>query len=80
MVECKGTGLAGKKLETSLSVLDTAPHIQKAILKRVQQWRKFGNHDLPGFPDFDRWVTQHAVEEQDKIGWNQFFLGRLGPN
>jgi hypothetical protein len=84
VVECKGTGadltfaLAVKKLETSMIVLDTAPHIQKAILKRIQQWRKFGDHALPRFTDFDMWGTQHAVKEQDKIGWYQFLLGRFG--
>ena len=84
VVECKGTGadltfsLAVKKLETSMTVLETAPHIQKAILKRIQQWRKFGDRDLPRFTDFDRWGTQHAVKEQDKLGWYQFILGRFG--
>jgi hypothetical protein len=84
VVECKGTGadltftLAVKKLETSMTVLDTAPHIQKAILKRIQQWRKFGDRDLPRFTDFDMWGTQHAVKEQDKLGWYQFLLGRFG--
>ena len=74
VVECKGTGadvtfaltvkkldtsfLTVKKVDTSLSGLDTTPYIQKAILKRVQQWRKFGDRDLPRFTDFDRWGTQ----------------------
>ena len=84
VVECKGTGadvtfaLTVQKLDIGLTGLDTAPYLQKAILKRVQQWRKFGDRDLPRFTDYDRWGTQHAVAEQDRIGWYQFFLGRLG--
>jgi hypothetical protein len=43
------------------------------MLKRIQQWRKFRDHALPRFTDFDMWGTQHA-----KIGWYQFLLGRFG--
>jgi hypothetical protein len=84
VVECKGTGaevtfaLAIKKLDERMTTLETAPYIQKAILKRVHQWRKYGDRALPRFTDYDRWGTQHAVEEQDKIGWYQFILGRFG--
>jgi len=83
-MECKPTcadltfALAVKKLERSMLDRDTAPHIQKAILKRIQQWRKFGNHTLPRLADFDMWGTQHAVKEQDKIRWYQFLLQRFG--
>ena len=84
VVECKGTGadltftLAIQKLDISMTTLDTAPHIQKAILKRLNQWRKYGDKDLPRFRDYDMWGTQHAVQEQDEIGWYQFLLGRFG--
>ena len=84
VVECKGTGadatfdLAVQTLETNMIAIKTAPHIQRAILKRLRQWRKFGDRALPRFTDFDMWGTQHAVKEQDRIGWYQFLLGRLG--
>jgi hypothetical protein len=84
VVECKGTGadltfaLAVKKLETAMTTLDTAPSLTKIIIKRVQQWRKFGDHALPRCTDHNQWGSQHAVREQDKIGWYQFLLGRVG--
>jgi hypothetical protein len=84
VVECKGTGgdltfaVALQKLDISMTTLDTAPHIQKAILQRLKQWRKYGDADLPRFRDYDMWGTQHAVKEQDAIGWYQFLLGRFG--
>jgi hypothetical protein len=84
VVECKGTGadltfaLAVTKLETELTVLETAPHLTKAIIRRIQQWRKHGDRALPRFTDTDQWGTQHAVREQDLIGWYQFLLGRVG--
>jgi hypothetical protein len=84
VVECKGTGaditfaLALQKLETHLVVIDTAPSILAAIIKRLRQWRKVGDHALPKFHGFDQWGTQHAVREQDSIGWYQLLLGRIG--
>ena len=75
VVECEGTGadmtfaLAVKKLETAMTVIETAPYITKAIIRRIQQWRKFGDRKLPRFRDHDQWGTQHAVREQDAIGW-----------
>jgi hypothetical protein len=84
VAECKGKGadvtfaLAVKKLDERIATLETAPHIQKAVLKRVQQWREHGDRALPRFADHDVWDTQHAVEEQDKTGWCQFILGRFG--
>jgi hypothetical protein len=83
VVECKGTGadltfdLAVKNFENQMIILETAPHITKAITKRIQQWRKFGDRALPPFTDFDMWGTRQAVLDQDKIGWYQFLLGRL---
>jgi hypothetical protein len=82
VVECKGTGtaltfaFAIQKLETGLTGLDTAPAITMAIIKRLQQWRKFGDM-LPRFTQFDQWGAQHAVKEHDKIGWCQFLLGQI---
>jgi hypothetical protein len=58
--------------------LDTAPHLVQAILTLLKQWRKYGDHALPRFMDHDRWGTQHAVREQDQIGWYQLLLGRFG--
>ena len=83
-MECKGTGadatfaLAVQKLETDMTAIDTAPHIVTAIIRRIQQWRKYGDRALPRFKDHDQWGTQHAVREQDLIGWYQFLLGRVG--
>ena len=83
VVECKGTGaditfvLALQKLETSLTEVDTAPHLLKAIITRLKQWRKRGDHALPRFTGYDQWGTQHAVREQDSIGWYQLLLGRI---
>jgi hypothetical protein len=83
VVECKGTGadltfsLAIQHLGSSLVVLETAPPIVAAILKRLRQWRQFGDHALPKFQGFDQWGTQHAVREQDTIGWYQLLLGRI---
>lgn len=59
-----------------LTVLDTAPLITSAIIKWLQQCRKFGEA-LPCFTQFDPWGTQHAVKEQDIICWYQFLLGRI---
>jgi hypothetical protein len=84
VVECKGTGadltfsLAVKKLETDMTALETAPHITRAITRRLQQWRKHGDRALPRFKDHDQWGTRHAVKEQDQIGWCQLLLGRIG--
>ncbi len=83
VVECKGTGtdltftLALQKLETGLTEIDTAPHLLKAILTRLQQWRRHGDHALPRFTGYDQWGTQHAVREQDNVGWYQLLLGRI---
>ena len=83
VVECKGTGtdltfaLALQKLETHLTVIDTAPSLLAAIMKRLRQWRRLGDRDLPKFRGFDQWGTQHAVREQDSIGWYQLLLGRI---
>jgi hypothetical protein len=68
--------LAVQKLETSLTELNTAPLITSAIIKLLQQWRKFGNA-LHCSTQFDQWVTQHAVKQQDKISWYQFLLGPI---
>ena len=70
--------MAVKKLETGLPLLETAPRIIKAIIQRIQNWRKFGDRSLPRFRDNDQWGTQHAVREQDQIGWIQFLLGQVG--
>ena len=84
VVDCHGTGadktflLAITKLETDLTVLETAPHITTAIIQRLKQWKKFGDRPLPRFTAYDLWGTQHAVREQDRIGWYQFLLGRVG--
>jgi hypothetical protein len=48
-----------------------------AILKRLRQWRKFGDGALPKFHGFDQWGAQHAVRDQDNIGWCQLLLGRI---
>jgi hypothetical protein len=46
VVECQGTGteitfaLAIQKLDSHLIVLETAPLLQAAILRRLRQWRK----------------------------------------
>jgi hypothetical protein len=83
-VECKGTrtdltfSLAIKELETALTVLETAPSITHSIIKRVQQWRKFGDIALQRCTDHDQWGTQQAVKKQDKLGWYQFLLGHVG--
>jgi hypothetical protein len=84
VVECKGTcadvtfALAVKKLDVHMTTLDAAPRAQKAVSKRIQKWRKFGDCALPRFADFDVRGAQRAVEEQDKLGWHQFILGRVG--
>jgi hypothetical protein len=83
VVECKGTGaditfaLVLQKLETSLTEVDTAPHLLKAIVTRLKQWRKRGDHALPRFARHDQWGTQHAAREQDGVGWCQLPLGRI---
>jgi hypothetical protein len=82
-VECKGTGaditfaLALQKLETGLTEVDTAPHLLKAIITQLKQWRKRGNHSLPRFTGYDQWGTQHVAREQDGISWHQLLLGRI---
>jgi hypothetical protein len=83
VVECKGTGtdstfdLAVTKLETSMTELDTAPWLLAAIVKRIRQWRRHGDRALPRFTGYDQWGTQHAVRDQDAIGWYQFLIGRI---
>jgi hypothetical protein len=83
VVECRGTGtdltftLAVHKLETRMLELDTAPPIAHAILTRVRQWRKHGDRRLPTFRTRDKWGAQHAVADQDKIGWYNFLIGRV---
>jgi hypothetical protein len=83
VVECRGTGadltftLAVHKLKMNLILLETALSITTAIIKRLQQWRKFGDHALPRFGTVDQWGTRHAVSEQDRLGWYQLLLGRI---
>jgi hypothetical protein len=83
VVECQGTGteitfaLAIQKLDTHLTVLETAPALQAAILKRLRQWRELRDHALPKFTGFDQQGTQHAAREQDGIGWCQLLLWRI---
>jgi hypothetical protein len=83
VLECTGTGanstfeLAVAKLETGMTLLETAPRIRSAITKRIRQWRKHGDRALPSFTDHDQWGTQHAISAQDAIGWYQFLLGRI---
>jgi hypothetical protein len=48
-----------------------------AILKRLRQWRQFGDRALAKFQGFDQWGTQHPVREQDTVGWYQLLLGRI---
>jgi hypothetical protein len=83
VLECTGTGanatfdLAVAKLETGMTVLETAPRILSVITKWIRQWRKYGDRALPRFTYYDQWGTQHAVRTQDSIGWYQFLLGRI---
>jgi hypothetical protein len=83
VVECRGTGtditytLVVHKLKTNLLLLKTAPSITTAIIKHLQQWRKFGDCALPWFRSVNQWGGQHAVSEQDQLGWYQFLLGRI---
>jgi hypothetical protein len=83
VVECKGAGaditfvLALQQLKTSLTEVDAAPHLLKAIITRLEQWRKRGDHSLPHFAGHDQWGTQHAAREQDSIGWCQLMLARI---
>jgi hypothetical protein len=83
VVECRGTGadltftLAVHKLKMNLILLETAPSITMAIIKCLQQWRKFGDQALPRFRTVDQWGTQHTVSEQDRLGWYQFLFGRI---
>jgi hypothetical protein len=64
MVECKGTGadltfdLAIKNFENHMII------ITMAIIKRIQQRRKFGDRALPLFMDYDMWGTRQAVIDQ----------------
>jgi hypothetical protein len=62
LVKWKGTGadfadltsalVVVKKLETSVTALDTAPHIiTKATIKKIQHWWKFGHRALPLFKE-----------------------------
>jgi hypothetical protein len=82
-VECKGTGanltftLANQKMEMHLTTLDTARPIATAIITRLRQWRKYGDHHLPPRWQQDIHGSHQAVYEQDKIGWNNFLLGRM---
>jgi hypothetical protein len=83
VVECKGIGakltfiLATQKLEAHLTTLDTAPPIITAIMSSFRQWRKHGNNHLPRLRQRDIYGAHHAVENQDKIGWYNFLLGRM---
>jgi hypothetical protein len=83
IVECKGTGadltfsLSVQHLRSHPVVLETAPPLVAAILKRLRQWRQFGDGALPKFQHFDQWGAQHAVREQDTVGWHQLLLGRI---
>jgi hypothetical protein len=80
VIECRGAGadltftLAVHKLKMNLILFETAPSITTAIIKCLQQWRKFGDHALPRFRTVDQWGTQHAESEQDRLGWYQFLL------
>ena len=58
-------------------VIETAPSLLAAIMKRLRQCRRLGDHALPKFQGFDQWGTQHAVREQDGIGWYQLLHGRV---
>jgi hypothetical protein len=83
VVECKGTGadlifeLATQKLEAHLTTIDTAPTIITAIMTRIRQWRKYGDNHLPRLRQRDLYGSHHATDEQDKIGWCNFLLGRM---
>jgi hypothetical protein len=63
-VKCQGAGvdptfaLAVKNREMEMAVLETEPHITKAIICRTQQWRKFGDRALPCFKEHDQGSTQ----------------------
>jgi hypothetical protein len=81
--ECKGTGaeltfaLALKKLGIHLTVIERAPTMQSALLKRIKQWQKFGDRALLKFNGFDQWGAQHAARKQNRIRWCQLLLGRI---
>jgi hypothetical protein len=78
VVECKGMGAdITFKLETGLTEVNTAPHLLKAIVTRLKQWRKRSDHSLPRFAACDQWGAQRAVRKQDSIGWCQLLLGRI---
>ena len=70
VVECKGTGTyltfatALQKLETHLTVIETAPPLLAAIMKRLRQWQNFGDRELPKFHGFEQWGTQHVFENR----------------
>jgi hypothetical protein len=83
VLECTGTGaaqtfnLAATTFEVQLLSLNTAPSIIKALITRLHQWRKYGDHALPKFTTSDLWGAKQAVLDQDKIGWYSFLLGRM---
>jgi hypothetical protein len=83
VVECKGIGAtltytrALQKLGLHLKTLHTAPPIALAIITRLRQWRKYGDNHLPPFRNHDLYGSHHAADDQDKIGWYIFLLGRL---
>jgi hypothetical protein len=70
VIKCKGMGtditfaLALKKLETAMTLIETAPDILQAIITRLKQWRRYGDHALPRFTNYNMWGTQHLVRNQ----------------
>jgi hypothetical protein len=90
VVRCKGPGadvifeLSVQKLEIVMGDKFTAPEITAAIGKRIRQWRKHSTGQiidqatpLPRYYRNDEFGTKAALDEQDKIGWYNFLLGRL---
>jgi hypothetical protein len=90
VVRCKGPGadvifeLSVQKLEIVMGDKFTAPEITAAIGKRIRQWRKHSTGQiidqatpLPRCYRNDEFGTKAALDEQDKIGWYNFLLGRL---
>jgi hypothetical protein len=90
VARCQGAGTdamfeaAVSKLELSMGDKFTAPEIITAIGKCIRQWRKLSKSDvIDHTAPFrrchwnDKFGTQAAVAEQDKIGWCDMLLGRL---
>ena len=71
---------ADNKWRTALDALDvwmvnthTNPHLMDAILSRLYTWRANLPHEAIAGPT----KLQEIIAEQDSIGWENFFFGRI---